>query len=76
MRDSEDKPIGANVPFKKLTASRGKAARAEPVSALYEQGKVHHVGMFPELEGRAVFVGAEQRHALAEPPRLAGVGAD
>lgn len=31
-------------------ASRGKYVRAEPVSALYEQGKVHHIGTFPELE--------------------------
>lgn len=37
-------------PFKKVTASRGKQQRAEPFSALYEQGKVRHVGMFPELE--------------------------
>lgn len=37
-------------PFKKVTASRGKVARAEPYSALYEQGKVRHVGIFPELE--------------------------
>lgn len=37
-------------PFKKVTASRGKAVRAEPFSALYEQGKVRHVGMFPKME--------------------------
>lgn len=38
------------VPFKKVTATRGKAVRAEPFSALYEQGKVRHVGNFPDLE--------------------------
>lgn len=37
-------------PFKKVTATRGKAVRAEPFSALYEQGKVRHVGYFPKLE--------------------------
>lgn len=37
-------------PFKQVTASRGKTVRAEPFSALYEQGKVRHVGMFVELE--------------------------
>lgn len=37
-------------PFKKLTASRGKIARAEPFSSLYEQGKVRHVGLLPQLE--------------------------
>jgi phage terminase large subunit-like protein len=31
-------------------ASRGKVTRAEPVAALYEQGRVSHVGSFPELE--------------------------
>lgn len=36
--------------FKKVTASRGKVQRAEPFSALYEQGKVRHVGQFPKLE--------------------------
>lgn len=40
-----------NTPFKALTASRGKVVRAEPISALYEDGKVHHVGYFPDLEG-------------------------
>ena len=37
-------------PFKAVTASRGKAVRAEPFSGLYEQGKVRHVGLFAELE--------------------------
>jgi predicted phage terminase large subunit-like protein len=37
-------------PFRPVTASRGKVVRAEPFSSLYEQGKVRHVGMFPELE--------------------------
>ena len=36
--------------FRAVTASRGKYARAEPIAALYEQGKVHHVGTFPDLE--------------------------
>ncbi len=36
--------------FKQVTASRGKVVRAEPFSALYEQGKVRHVGYFRELE--------------------------
>ena len=38
------------ISYKEVTASRGKAARAEPIGALYEQGKVHHVGYFPDLE--------------------------
>lgn len=42
--------IDWRVPFQAVTASRGKYTRAEPVSTLYEQGRVHHVGSFPELE--------------------------
>jgi phage terminase large subunit-like protein len=37
-------------PFKMVTASRGKHVRAEPFSALYQQGKVRHAGRFVELE--------------------------
>ena len=38
------------VPLKAVHATRGKYVRAEPVSQLYEQRKIHHVGSFPELE--------------------------
>ena len=36
--------VDPGVPYEKVIASRGKRVRAEPVSALYEQGRVHHVG--------------------------------
>lgn len=42
------------IPMTAVHASRGKYARAEPVSALYEQKKVHHVGTFPQLEDQMV----------------------
>lgn len=42
--------IDAKVPYKEVHASRGKVARAEPVSALYEQGRISHVGPMTELE--------------------------
>ena len=42
--------IEHHIPFKKVHAKQGKRLRAEPISALYEQGRVHHVGVFPELE--------------------------
>ncbi|WP_292465889.1 terminase family protein [Methanolobus sp.] len=42
--------IDPNVSYKSVRASRGKQTRAEPISALYEQGKVHHVGSFSALE--------------------------
>jgi len=38
------------LPVRLVHASRGKAARAEPVAALYEAGRVRHAGMFPKLE--------------------------
>jgi len=37
-------------PYKEVTATRGKHVRAEPISALYEAGKVRHVGQFSDLE--------------------------
>lgn len=43
-------PDAANVSYKAVHASRGKHTRAEPIAALYEQGKVHHVGTFAALE--------------------------
>lgn len=41
---------GRRLPFSMLHASRGKVVRAEPISALYEDGTCRHVGNFPELE--------------------------
>ncbi len=42
--------IDRNVAYKAVHAQKGKAARAEPIAALYEQGRVHHVGTFDALE--------------------------
>lgn len=42
--------VDPRVPYKAVRASRGKITRAEPVAALYEQGRVSHVGDFPQLE--------------------------
>lgn len=42
--------IDRSVPYTAVRASRGKLVRAEPIAALYEQGKVSHVGKFTELE--------------------------
>jgi predicted phage terminase large subunit-like protein len=41
---------GRIIPVRTVTATRGKHVRAEPIAALYEQGKVRHVDQFPELE--------------------------
>ena len=45
--------VGCKHPIRKATASRGKQQRAEPVSAMYQQGLVHHVGTFTGLEDQA-----------------------
>ena len=42
--------VKPSVSTKKVTATRGKQVRAEPIAALYEQGRVHHVGYFTDLE--------------------------
>jgi predicted phage terminase large subunit-like protein len=44
------KTAGRSVSYKGVRASRGKLTRAEPVSAIYEQGLIHHVGVFATLE--------------------------
>jgi Uncharacterized conserved protein len=44
------KSVDRSVPVELVHASRGKIVRAEPISALYEQGRIHHVGQFNELE--------------------------
>jgi phage terminase large subunit-like protein len=44
------KEAGQTLPYTAVHASRGKQTRAEPISALYEQNRVHHVGTLPDLE--------------------------
>lgn len=46
--------VDRNAPVTKVHATRGKRVRAEPISALYEQRRVHHVGAFPLLEDQMV----------------------
>jgi phage terminase large subunit-like protein len=46
--------VDPSVSFRAVHASRGKRLRAEPVAALYEQGRIVHVGVFPELEDELV----------------------
>ena len=44
--------IDPNVPYRSVHASRGKMVRAEPIAAMYEQRRVHHMGVFSELESQ------------------------
>ncbi len=43
---------GENIPITKVHATRGKYLRAEPIAAIYEQGRFHHLGFFPDLESQ------------------------
>lgn len=42
--------VDPGIAYRAVTATRGKQTRAEPISALYEQHRVHHLGSFPLLE--------------------------
>ena len=64
------KGIDAFVPVKKVYASRGKYTRAEPVSALYNEGRVAHVGEFPELERQMCDFAADGLANGKSPDRL------
>lgn len=46
--------IAPNLPYEGVRATRGKTVRAEPVAALYEMGRVHHVGRLHELERQMI----------------------
>ena len=50
MVESVLRAADVSLPIRLVHASRGKVARAEPVAALYEKGRVHHAGAFPALE--------------------------
>jgi phage terminase large subunit-like protein len=62
--------IDALVPVKKVYASRGKWVRAEPVSTLYAEGRVAHVGEFPELERQMCDFAADGLSHGKSPDRL------
>ena len=58
--------VDADVPLRLVHASRGKVARAEPVAALYEQGKVSHVGSHAKLEDQL----CTWQPGMASPDRM------
>jgi phage terminase large subunit-like protein len=63
--------IDASVSYTAVHASRGKYVRAEPVASLYEQGRVHHCGAFPELEDQmTAFVPDLDRAKMGSPDRV------
>jgi phage terminase large subunit-like protein len=62
--------VDASVPLKMVHATRGKYVRAEPVAALYAQGKVKHAAPMPELEDQMCDFGLSGLSSGASPDRL------
>lgn len=62
--------IDPGLPVTAVRASRGKHARAEPVAALYEQGRVVHAGTFPDLEDQMCDFGPDGLSGGNSPDRL------
>jgi phage terminase large subunit-like protein len=62
--------VDAGVPVVAVRATRGKWLRAEPVAALYEQGKVKHAGVFPALEDEMTDFAVEGLSSGRSPDRL------
>ena len=62
--------VDALVPLRKVHASSGKGARAEPVAALYEQGRVAHAGVFGLLEDEMCAMTVQGYRGIGSPDRL------
>ena len=62
--------VDGAVPVVAVHATRGKYVRAEPVALLYEQGRVHHVGAFPELEDELCDFGPGGLSSGRSPDRM------
>jgi phage terminase large subunit-like protein len=58
------------LPIAMVTASRGKHVRAEPIALLYEQGKVRHLGAFPDLEDQLCAMRPDGYAGVGSPDRL------
>ena len=58
------------VPYRAVRASRGKALRAEPVAALYEQGRVHHLRGLGQLEDQMVLMTPQGFRGSGSPDRV------
>lgn len=62
--------VDRSVAYKEVTASRGKAARAEPIAALYEQSRIKHVGLHAALEDEMCSMTANGYAGDGSPDRL------
>ena len=66
--------VDPDIPFTAVHASRGKYIRAEPVAALYYQGRVHHCRHFPQLEDQLISFTADiDRGKMGSPDRVDAV---
>jgi phage terminase large subunit-like protein len=72
MVEATIRAIRSNVPYRGVRASRGKVARAEPIAALYERGKIFHAGEFEALEDQlcSLTTGFDARAAGWSPDRV------
>ncbi len=61
--------VDRKVSYKEVVASRGKVARAEPVAALYEQGRVSHIGALPDVEDQCCLIGPDGYVGEGSPDR-------
>jgi phage terminase large subunit-like protein len=62
--------VSPNLPVRTVRAMRGKFLRAEPIAALYEQGRVAHVGIFSELEDQMCDFGPQGLSNGRSPDRV------
>lgn len=62
--------IDSKASYKEVTASRGKVMRAEPIAALYEQGKVSHLGGLEALEDQCCLIGPDGYIGEGSPDRV------
>lgn len=62
--------VRANAPVRQVRATRGKHIRAEPISSLYQQGRIHHVGAFVELETEMTQMTSHGYEGEGSPDRL------
>lgn len=71
--ESVIRTVNLDVSYRKVHASRGKTIRAEPIAALYEQGRVHHVGFFPMLEDQMCTFDPTDDSIKVSPDRMDGL---
>ena len=62
--------VDRNINIIEVRATRGKHVRAEPIAALYEQGRIRHVGQFPQLESQMTQMTTEGFQGEGSPDRV------